>query len=150
MGYDIYVYFNVNQEAIEEFINLNNIDRNNSKQDNRIIDYYKEQNPEMKELNIYYIWYNEIHNFYDFYGTNFIRDDPRFTNEEYHIILEEKYQRKFPYILSFLNHNLETAEDAIEIANELSIFFQDDDSLIHFANWLKQTSKYCSTYRLSC
>jgi hypothetical protein len=154
MGYELFAYFTINQDEIEQFIISNNIDRNDYKQGKLIVEYYKTSNPEIKDLSIFYSWNKEskIHELNDSYKTNFIRDDDRFSNEEYHKILEEKYNRKFPYILTNINWHLHNAQDAIEIANELTIFFGEDDknyNLMSFADWLRITSKYCDMYDLS-
>lgn len=154
MGYDIMAYFFVNQEEqeqIDEFINQNNIDKNNSKQRTLIVDYYKTINPEMKELKLIYIWNRgcEIHEFFDFYGTNFIRDDERFRNRRFQQLLSEKYNCKFPDCLKNINMYLHDTNDAIEIANALTVFFNEDDDLMHFAEWLRKTSQNGATYELS-
>lgn len=153
MGYDITAYFNVDQESVEEFINSNNIDRNDDNTHYKIVKFFRDYNPWMHELSIgaLYMWNKqcEIHEFFDFYRTNFIRDDERFRNKRYHKILEEKYQRKFPHILTDINLYLNTPENAIEIADELTHFFADDENLIDFAKWLRKTSPYCSMYELS-
>ena len=151
MGYDITVYFNVNQDKIEEFINEKNIDRKDCKQHRLIVDYYKEQNSEMKELEILYLWNrkNQTHDFFDFFGTNFIRDDGRLSDELYIRNLVEKHQRIYPDCLRDINFYLRNVNDAVEIADELTIFFGDDDDLMDFAKWLRLTSKNCAYYELS-
>jgi len=143
--------FYVNQEKIEAIINEKNIDRNDFKEHKRIVYYYKEINPEMKECEIIYSWNrkNEIHEFFDFVGTNFIRDDERLSNPQYQQILVEKHQRLFPDCLKNINWYLRTTENAIEIADELTIFFGDDDNLMDFVVWLRKTSKNCAYYELS-
>lgn len=152
MGYDIYVYFVANQDEIEEFINSNKIDRNVSTQQKLVSNYYKEQHPELTYVNYSWDKINQIHEFYDSYRTNFIRDDERFSDEQYHKMFQEKYQRQFPWCLQFLHTSLETGEDAIEIANELTICFKEDENecFMHFANWLRETSKKCIRYEFSC
>lgn len=151
MGYDIMAYFDVNQKQIDEFINTNKIDINDSKQHKLIIDFYKQQHPGIEKLGLIYIWNKKcsIHEIFDFQGTNFIRDDERFRNRRYQQILAEKHNREFPRILTNINWNLSTAKDAIQIADELTIFFGDDEDLMYFAEWLRLTSKYCSTYEYS-
>lgn len=151
MGYDIYAYLYVNQSKIENFINENQIDRKNYDQRERIVEYYKELNPEVKEFEILYVWNRkcEIHDFFVYYGTNFIRDDDRLSNRRYHLVLEEKHQQAYPYCLININMYLRTTKDAIEIADGLTIFFGDDECLMDFADWLKKTSKHCSIYELS-
>jgi hypothetical protein len=151
MGCDIIANFYVNQEEIEEFIHENNIDRTNSKQYKLIVDYYKETHPEVKECEMIYSWnrHDELHEFFDFVGTNFIRDDDRLSNPQYHRILIEKHQRLFPDCLTDINWYLRSTKDAIEIADELTIFFGDDEDLMGFADWLRKTSKNCAYYELS-
>ena len=151
MGYDIMAHFYVNQEQIEEFVTANNLDRRNWKHHGRIVDYYKEKNPEIKEINILYSWSTnrEIHEFFDFYGTNFIRNDERLSDEKNIRILIEKHDRLYPDCLRDINWYLHSDKDAVEIEDELTIFFGDDDDLMGFADWLKKTSKNCAFYELS-
>ena len=151
MGYDITAFFHVNQKQIDEFIHENNIDKTKSKQHTLIVDYYKTKNPEMKEMEIMYHWNRncEIHEFFDYYGTNFIRDDERFIKRRYHKLLVEKHNFPFPDCLKDINFYLRTTKDAIEIVDALHIFFSHDDDLMRFANWLRLTSKHCAMYDLS-
>jgi hypothetical protein len=143
--------FYVNQSQIEEFIHENNIDRNDSNQTHLIVDYYKTTHQDIKDLNIIYQWnqIDEMHEFFDFRGTNFIRDDLRFTNERYHRQLVGKYHCLFPECLTDINMYLRTATDAIEIADALAVFFKDDEDLMRFADWLRITSNNCAYYELS-
>ena len=154
MGYDIVAYYNVDQEEIERFITENNINRDNWDEcDETVPSYYKEKYlaDEKRKLRPNYIWNPEcgIHELYESYGTNFIRDDERFDNRRFQKILEEKFSRTFPSCLKNINYYLRTCEDAIEIAAELRIFFSEDSRLMGFAEWLESTSKYCETYELS-
>lgn len=151
MGFDIIAHFYVNQNQIEQFIHNNNIDKNNYKEHHIIEKYYKETNPSIKELNIIYRWNPEYetHEFKDFYGTNFIRDDKRFNDIQYHMFFQEKYKCEFPQCLNNINYSLHTAEDALNIANALTLFFSDDEYLMSFANWLRITSNNTYSYELS-
>lgn len=143
MGFDIVAYFVVDQQQIDDFIANNNIDCNDFKQDYLIENYYKSQNPEMKDLHIIYCWNEEckLHEIFDSYGTNFIRDDPRFLNG--------RFTQNLPYCLQNINFSLNSAEDAIEIADAINIFFKKDDKYMSFAYWLRTTSKHCDMYELS-
>ena len=140
MGYDIVAYFDVNQKQIEEFIVEKNIDRNKWRQGSLIVEYYKTGNPDTKDLEMIYNWNEDcqLHELFDSYGTNFIRDDIRFSNI------------RLPYCLSFINHNIHTAEDAVEIAEALEEHFADDPNLMSFADWLRTTAQHCVAYELSC
>ena len=82
-------------------------------------------------------------------GTNFIRDDERFTNRRYHSMLERKIGKDFPNILQTINWSLRDAQDAIEVAEGLETFFADDESLQCFAKWCRKTAEWCCTYELS-
>jgi len=144
MGYDIVAYFNVNQKQMEDFIVENNINRDDWNQDSLMVEYYKGANPDTKDLKMIYNWNEDcqLHEFFDSYGTNFIRDDRRFSNAF--------FMRDKPYCLSNINHGLHTAEDAIEIADALEEHFEEDHHLMSFAHWLRTTAKHCFTYELSC
>ena len=151
MGYEIYAYFDIDQNQIEEFIQKNNIDRNNWEQTRRVAEFYKEQHPELKNIWISYDWDKKcpIHKIYSSQKTNFIRDDARMNDRCYNKILEKKYNRPFPECLTNINWYLNNAKDAIEIADELANFFADDEELMYFADWLRITAKYCDIYELS-
>ena len=163
MGYDIIIKFPINQDDIEDFVCKNKIDKNDSNQKGMIIDYYKKQNPNMAEINLCYYWSQSeyMHVFFDYYGTNFLRNDKRFTEKALQQQLAEKYGRDFPKCLINLSYQYQfnTSEDAVEIAEALMLFFNDIDDdddddnnfrLICFAKWLLRTSKINgATYELS-
>lgn len=151
MGCDIFAYFYVNQEEIDEFILENNIDKKDWKQRSLIVDFYKTTHPEMKEFEIIYSWNrnDQIHDFFAYHGTNYIRDHKQLSDRSYHRVLEEKHNGVFPDCLLDINFFLRTVNDAIEIADALHEFFSDDDDLMGFANWCKITSKHCARYELS-
>lgn len=144
MGYDIVAYFFANQEEIENFIVENNIDREDWSQDKLVVNFFKSKNPQLKDLSIIYQWKSEcnLHEFFDCYGTNFIRDDKRFLNR--------RFMQKLPQCLCDINYNLHCAEDAFEIAEAIDTHFADDYKLIGFAEWLKITAKEGCVYELSC
>lgn len=156
MGWDILAYFDIDHNEIQEMINDHNIqDKSNWDETDVIEKCYKEKHlsseEDRKTLHPLYHW-NEgckIHEMYDMYGTSFIRDDERFSNRRYQKELEKKVGKPFPKCLESLNWTLRTADDAQNVSNALKEFFQDDVNLMHFANWLRVTSKYCSTYELS-
>lgn len=155
MGYDLVAYFDLNQDEIEQFVMENNIDKKNCDQSDMIVDYYKTKHLSNTNFTLDYMIYawNEdcqMHEIMQYYGTNFIRDDERFDNRRYHKMLEDKYGISFPQCLQGINYTLRTSNDAKEVAKELRVFFPDDISLMHFADWLEETAKYCSTYELSC
>lgn len=155
MGYDIVAYFDIDQEEIESFIHKNSIDRSDWNQSNSIADHYR-----AKHLNnnpvfnyILYEWEEgcRLHEVFDYYGgTNFIRDDERLTNKRYQTVLSSRIGRPFPDCLRCIHMYVSTSEDAIEVANELCMFFAEDDNLMHFASWLKLTANYGCTYEFSC
>lgn len=153
MGYDIIAYFRVDQKKIEKFIVENNIDKDNWwNEGNLIVDYYKTaimavnpyfDNSDTKYLDMYYIWNKDCktHEIHSSTGTNFIRDDRRFSNAF--------FMRDKPYCLTDINHQLHTAEDAVEIADALEKHFAEEYHLMSFAHWLRTTAKYCDVYDLS-
>jgi hypothetical protein len=159
MGCDITAYFYVNkneQNLIEEFIKSNGIDKTNYENGKQIIKYYKSIRPEIAELDIKYSWNKkcQIHKFYDYYQTNFIRDDERLSDRCYQRILEEKYEQEFPYCLMNILWNLHNTRDAIEIADAINVFFPDenhenDEQLAYFADWLRETAKFDVFYEYS-
>ena len=85
---------------------------------------------------------------FDSYSVSFIRDDERFKNRRFQNELEVKVGRPFPACLTSICF-ISTSSDALKVAEELKIFFADDEDLMDFADWLEKTAKYCSTYELS-
>jgi hypothetical protein len=155
MGYDLLAYFDVDQDAIEKFIQENNIDKNDWKdwRSHELICKYYQQNymDKNEKLNLMYSWNKacQIHEIHVSYRTTFIRDDERFTNRRYHAVLEKKFGRRFQNCLRNINWSIHTSADALEVADGLSVFFADDEMLMYFAGWLRITAKYRSTYELS-
>lgn len=152
MVYDIVAYFNIDQEEIERFIIENNIDKGDWDQGKLISNYYKTRYLGAESsIEPSYCWNEscQIHEIYDMYCTNFLGDDERFHNRRYQMVLGKRIGRPFPECLKNIYCTLRTSEDAIEVADELSIFFSDDSSLMCFAEWLRWTAKYCSTYFLT-
>lgn len=152
MGYDLIAIFDVNQEELEKFVVENNIDRTDWKQAGLIPDYYRSKHlMETPDLYIYYYWNPDckVHEIHSSYRTNFIRDDKRFENKTYQRMLEQKYMKPFPYCLNNINWSLHDYRDAIEIAEGLETFFSEDEDLMDFSNWLKQTAKHWCVYELS-
>lgn len=90
-----------------------------------------------------------MHEIWSIYSTSFLRDDPRFQNRRFLKMLEEKTGKEVPVVLTNMNFYIRTAEDALEAASGLETFFADDKWLVHFARWLRETAKCCSTYELS-
>lgn len=155
MGYDIIAYFDIDQDEIENFIQTYKIDRENWENIQLVVDYFTKThlgNLGFTYACIHYDWNKKcnMHEIYTMFGTNFIRDDERLSNERFHKHLEKKIGKPFPHCLSFINWSLRKKEDAVEIANQLHVFFEDDPELMEFAEWLEQTSNYCSFYDLSC
>lgn len=143
MGYDIVAYFQVNQQVIENFIVENGIDRNDDSKDKLIVGFFKSLYPDLKDLHILYLWSEpcSLHEFFDCYGTNFIRDDPRLKNG--------RYLMRLPPCLKNINHGLQTAENAVEIADAIYEYFREDDNYTCFADWLRTTAKHAIMYELS-
>lgn len=150
MDYLMVAYFNVSQNAIETFIRENEIDRTDKTQHCRIVDYYKETHPELKEANILYSWNTpcKMHDFFDEFSIRFIHEDERFTNQRYHKILQAKHHLFYPDCLIHIK-SIYSSKDAILVADALAIFYGDDEKLMEYADWLRTTSKKCSMYELS-
>jgi hypothetical protein len=156
MGYDIVAYLDVDQALVQSVIDELQLDSKSYKNNETICDHViTKMGIDPKETLHYgimvYIYSDDcqMHEIQILYGTNFIRDETRFKNRRFHKMLEDKVGRPFPDCLKSINWNVRTREDALEVAEELPIFFPDDQDLLHFADWLKSTAKYCSTYELS-
>lgn len=154
MGIDLYVYFKVDQKAITDFIDKNNLDIKNYEHKKRISDYYKKNFMSELEENWFYYGYDndlELHYLCSAYRVNFIRDDNRFNSKYYHEEFALKHGVDFPECLNGILHNIHKSKDAEEVAENLIKYFSKDDpddSLVYFAKWLQNTSKYSLYYRL--
>lgn len=144
MGQDITAHFDIDQEQVETFIVQHQIDRADWESCRQICRHFFP--------NIYTSYYYDeelgMHEIFFAYGTNFIRDDTRFTDVAYKWSLEKRVGKPFPLCLEFINC-IRTAEDAIEVADELKVFFPDDSDLMDFAGWLRDTAKYGCRYSFS-
>ena len=153
MGWDIFAFYDVNQENLDRIINDNNIDKEDWEQGHIVSKHFKNSylKEESHRLDAIYSWNKDcnMHEMFDSYRVTFIRDDNRFDNRRFHAELEKRIGQPFPHCLTNICWSLTTRSDAIEIAKALTTFFKEDECLMDFAEWLQQTSKYCSTYRLS-
>ena len=149
MGYDLLAYIDADQDEVDKIILENKLDRNDWDARCIIVEKYKQVHPEI-DMDMMYSFNDRcsMHELYCSHGTNFIRDDERFTNRRYHSWLEQKLGKPFPKILQAINWSLRDAQDAVEIAEGLETFFADDESLQWFAKWCRETAKLCSTYEL--
>ena len=141
-------YLNIDQDEVSDYIKTHEIDVKNWDQAQKVANYFFSKTSIRCGLYVF----NEdcaIHEIFTSYSTSFIRDEKRFTNRRYQEILEKKYNRAFPYCLENINWYVRSNHDAIEVANELRIFFPDDNRLMCFAEWLEDTATFCNTYELS-
>ena len=151
MGYDLVAYLDVDQERIQEIITRGSYDIH-SWEDSEIIvtEYLKLSNFTGCFVCVYE--YNdacEMHEIWSIYSTGFLRDDPHIQNRRFLKMIEAKAGKEVPVVLTNMNFYIRTAEDAAEAASGLEAFFAEDKWLVHFAQWLRETAKYCSTYELS-
>lgn len=158
MGYDLEAYLDIDQEEVDSYLETHSIDKNDWDESERVGAYFFEKIVGMKVEDCRWLsmqplyTYNEscfMHEVYLSHHSSFIRDDERFDNRRYQEMLEKKVGREFPWCLTSINWYVRKASDALEVARELRDFFADDASLMHFAGWLENTAKYCSTYDLS-
>jgi hypothetical protein len=151
MGYDLRAYVDVDQKELERFVVENAIDRTDWEQ-MQAVKAFVASNYGIEALYPMVFW-NDRCSIFEVMcsrGTNFIRDDPRFSNRRYHKVLEAEHGMPFPFHLMSINHSISTDRGAVEVARDLRVFFSDDEDLMDFAQWLEDTAKVCSTYELSC
>ncbi len=72
--------------------------------------------------------------------------DSRFSDTMYHRHLAKTHGRPFPYKLRALPYSLNDSEDAIEIAEQLRVFFAGDREIQAFADWCELTAPHCCAY----
>lgn len=158
MGYDLEAYFDFDQEEISENDTLENFIQEKLsdltyKKKLYFDDYHFTLHDKNYQVNLDLMHYKTdygIHHIITTYPTNFIRDDKRFNDRVFHKHLEKKIGQQFPCCLQDMNYYIRTSSDAKECADAIDTFFSTDTDLVHFANWLRVTSKYCSIYELSC
>jgi hypothetical protein len=149
MGWHLFAYVDVNQKELDSLLLEHNLNKTNWDHYKTIADLYKAKHGIKLFLN--YFWNSKVgmHEMRSSYGINFIRDDERLTNKRYHKLLEEKYAKPYPSCLEIISFYVTTPDEAKAVATELRTFYPDDRELIDFADWLDETSEYCSTYELS-
>ena len=154
MGLDVYVYYQIDQNAMEEIIQTHSLDRTTWDLDKRrtIAEQYRSKYmPNLRTNRINYIWENDLHKLYDSRGVNFIRDDHRFTDRYYHESFKAKYGVPFPdcldHILGFLGF-IGYKKKAQDVADALLKYFSEDANLVCFAEWLRETEPYALYYEL--
>lgn len=158
MGIELFVYFEIDQNIINQFIkhhNINDIDLkdNTNWQYRKIIaNYYKSEFLlDLRDVDVYYHWDNQLglHELYSCKPVKFIREDPTFYDQFYHDQFEAFHGVPFPECLNHFLYNISDKTDASEVADELIKYYSEDDALLSFANWLKCTSSYAVNYELS-
>lgn len=151
MGFDLVAYLDVDQERIREIIARGSYNIHSWEDSEAIVTEYLTLSHITGNFKCVYE-YNEacdMHEIWSTYSTSFLRDDQRFQNRRFLKMLEEKTGKEVPVVLTNMNFCIRTAEDAVEAASGLETFFSEDKWLVHFAQWLRETAKYCSTYELS-
>lgn len=156
MGYDLYAYVDLDQTHMEDFIKSEGLDKLDWEHGGKIAEKYAEKYlPKLNEtgydMRPFYSYQEDcqIHTMHYSVGTNFIRDDSRFENRHYLKAWEQKHRKKFLYILQNMNCTIRTRCAAQEAAQAIETFFSDDEDLMRFSKWLRETSKICDIYELS-
>jgi hypothetical protein len=143
MGCSIDAYYSVNKEEIEKFIQENDIDINNWKQCNIIAKHFyekitgKKYEKEFCPLLYVYSKTEREHKLINFHSCKYIRDHESFE------------RRDLPFHVTNCLYCITVPEDAIRVAKDLRIYYPNDEDLLHFADWLEETSKYCYKYHYS-
>jgi hypothetical protein len=149
---------NISQADIESFITKHNIDINDGKDCDKILEYFideyiMEQDKTYFSTSFMNYSFNSqlgLHSIYAKYRTTFIRDDARLSSKYFQAVLETKIGKPFPYILTSLNYCINKPDSAKEAAKAIKEFFPDDEDLMNFREWLLKTSMYAVVYELSC
>jgi hypothetical protein len=153
MGYDLVAYFDVDQDEIDRLVQETTADSEEEAED-EVARRFKESHVDPVDLGslkpVYE--YNTgagMHEIWDLTSTGFIRDDARLTNRRYHAMVESRLGKPFPSCLTDINWGVRSRKDALEVADAIDEFFKDEKRFEYFAQWLRVTAKYCSTYELS-
>lgn len=148
MGWHIHAYYDIDQNEFDIFLAKHGLCRDD---EDKIAQSYKQMHSLSDDVYLIYFWNNEcqMHELYESYGVNFIRDDDRLCNPRFHEQYEKNTGKPFPNCLKSICWNLHTRADAIEIAHEIQSCLLDDIRLKFFAEWLSRTTQFCSTYDIS-
>ena len=157
MGYDLRAYVDVDQTKMDYVIKFYRFDKFKFVDSSQIAKKYKMLYiPELAktgfqmELSYHFDEACQIHEMYYSVGTNFIRDDERFENRRYQYhVLEQKFGERFPNKLCTMNHTIHNDDNAREAAEALEKWFSEDEHLLNFSKWLRETSRVCNIYELS-
>ena len=102
MGWDLVAYVDVNQTELDSLMLEHNLDKTNWDHYKAISDIYKAKHGNKLFMNYYWNAKVGMHEMHSRYGINFIRDDERLSNVRYHKLLEQKYDKPYPYCLEII------------------------------------------------
>ena len=145
MGWDMNAYIDIDKEALAAIRNTTQV----SDTTPDIIDLYKEKHMPGFEHTIYYNRDEvcDTDEYYTSFPVSSIVYDERFKNRRYISKLEKLHGKEFPFVLQCMC-SLGRKQDALDAAEGIETFFQDDERLMRFATWLRETSEFCSDYEL--
>ena len=105
---------------------------------------------DLEHLDIAYSYNDDIHlHEIRCMTRGFMFRDEQFTNPMYIRALQKKHGQVFPSILHSLPYGMETPDDALEVADALSLFYPDNRCLTFFAEWCRKTAPDCCMYTVS-
>ena len=148
MGFDLDAFVDVDENFIEQIIKENDWDARTDHRYKIAKRYVSERMPDMVN-EFYFYHYNstcKLHELHFSMGTNFIRDDKRFDNRRFIRKLEKQHGKKFSSVLANMCFRILDRSDALEVVDGINVFFKEDEDLMKFADWLRRTARYCSTY----
>lgn len=147
MGWNLHAHLALDQEQVEEFIINNSLDKTNHIDGDVIAAHFSPN----KDIQFFYNWKEEIelHEIYSIFRVTHIRDDERFTDPSYQCDFEKKMGYPFPEMLRYVLFNICRRRDAIHVAHDLRLIFDDDPDVMCFADWLASTAENCDRYELS-
>ena len=154
MGCDMDAFYDVDQEEIQRYIDDHQIDTKDKTSVAKLTKHFYEKlsgNLLEPDTPWYYIpamyhydRHEEIHYISEYFYCNSIRDHELIKNREY-----PYYRKNLPSSISGWS-SIYNPQCAIETATDIRRCFPEDETLMHFAEWLERTSKYCNRYDYSC
>lgn len=143
MSQSLVAYFDVSQADIDRFVKKNNLDTSSWDDGQKIVQYFKTQylSACSYPFHLVYIYHQRMkkHVFFDAHPVAFVFKDLRLQRKNMR-------GRKVADVKSIFL--VRTVKDAIIMAHDLRMYYDDDDSLMLFAGWLQATARYCLQYQI--
>lgn len=152
MGCSINAYVNVDQAALQALAVANGLNLKDYTQGKVAAHLYVQHHLSLNsfEAEDFSYMYNkacDVHEIWTFCSCKFVRDDERFNDYQYIKVQEDKQGKYWPPCLDGPPiHYVRDDKTAREVAAAFEDWFANDDRLLYFARWLRDTAQWCTRY----